>query len=295
MNELDEVKQENVEIKESDSFQWWKQKCSDMGDERDGARKEMYEAKENLREENKMYQEEESEMRRKSEDVDRLRRARNEWREYYDELTPGVRKNMTMENTRATLNPNPVSQPPLPHTSTGQKYPGKKQKKLMFRIGREYINWNFGNPSYVVAAGDLDHDAWRSWIAPTFALNPDIDIDGVLASSGDLRFNSIDVASGLMTMMQRGGEHARIKHFVTFSTLVMMTLRNSSHTMERRILECMRPADVPNEIALRNILYDQVKGSKLMAFDLHYSESKQVSHAEKTYQYLIGMMSIHRG
>lgn len=108
----------------------------------------MYEAKENPREENKVYEEEESEMRRKSEDVDRLRRARNEWREYYDELTPGVRKNMAMENARTTLNPNPVSQPPLPRTPTGQKFPGKKQTKLMFRIGREYINWNFGNPSY---------------------------------------------------------------------------------------------------------------------------------------------------
>lgn len=126
-------------------------------------------------------------------------------------------------------------------------------------------------------------------------MNPDIDIDGVLASSGDLRFNSIDVklASGLMTMMQRGGEHARIKHLCDLQYPGDDDLAKFK-SQWNEVLECMRPADVPNEIALRNILYDQVKGSKLMAFDLHYSESKQDSHAEKTYQYLIGMMSIQR-
>ncbi len=59
------------------------------------------------------------------------------------------------------------------------------------------------------------------------------------------------------------------------------------------VLECMRPGDVPNNIALRDILYDKIKNSELMAFDIHYYDSKQESHEDKTYQYLIGMMSKH--
>lgn len=61
----------------------------------------------------------------------------------------------------------------------------------------------------VAASGDLDHDAWIAWIAPTFKIPPDI--DGVLANSGDSRFNPVDVklASALMAMMQNGGEQAR--------------------------------------------------------------------------------------
>ena len=55
----------------------------------------------------------------------------------------------------------------------------------------------------------MDHDAWTAWIVPTFATSPEI--DGSLANSADLRFNSIDVklASALMAMMQNGGEQAR--------------------------------------------------------------------------------------
>ena len=55
----------------------------------------------------------------------------------------------------------------------------------------------------------------------------------------------------------------------------------------------MRPGDVPNNIALRDILYDKVKGSKLMAFDLHYYEGKEDHHPEKTYDYLLKMISKH--
>ena len=35
----------------------------------------------------------------------------------------------------------------------------------------------------VAASGDLDHEAWIAWIAPTFHISPGI--DGVLANSGD--------------------------------------------------------------------------------------------------------------
>ena len=55
----------------------------------------------------------------------------------------------------------------------------------------------------------------------------------------------------------------------------------------------MRPADIPNDIALRDILYDKVKGSKLMAFSFHYYEEKVDDHPEKTYEYLMNMISRH--
>ena len=66
---------------------------------------------------------------------------------------------------------------------------------------------------------------------------------------------------------------------------------NTFESQWNEVLECMRPGDVPNDIAVRDILYDKIKGSKLMAFDTQYFESKQDSHHEKTYQYLIDMMS----
>ena len=59
------------------------------------------------------------------------------------------------------------------------------------------------------------------------------------------------------------------------------------------VLEGMRPGDVPNDVALRDILYDKVKGSKLMMFDIHYYDSKQEPHPDKTYKYLIDMINKH--
>ncbi len=52
-------------------------------------------------------------------------------------------------------------------------------------------------------------------------------------------------------------------------------------------------ANVGPKSTIRNIIYDKVKGSKLMAFDLHYYEGKEDSHVEKTYKYLIDMISKH--
>ncbi len=190
----------------------------------------------------------------------------------------------------------------------------------------------------VAASGDLDHDAWTSWIAPTFKMSPDI--DGELAGSGDVRFNSIDVklASALMAMMQNGGDQdrevlneARLKMAKgcrggtptimkgrQLLAMIVDSCRSTSNTdleftikhlhdlpypgdndlvtfksQWNEVLECTRPADIPNEIALRDILYDRVKGSKLMAFDLHYYEGKADSHYEKTYKYRIDMISKH--
>ena len=48
------------------------------------------------------------------------------------------------------------------------------------------------------------------------------------------------------------------------------------------VLECMRPGDVPNDVALRDILYDKIKGSKMMAFDSHFISILD-GHDEQTY------------
>ena len=199
--------------------------------------------------------------------------------------------------------------------------------------------WKSQVTSNIVAAcGDLDHDAWVKWIAPSFRQLPDI--DGDLAKSGDQRYNSIDVklASALMAMMQNGGDQAReVLHEAKLKmakgcrgstptllkgrqllAMVIDSFRSASNTdlvftikhlydlpypgdneivlfksQWNEVLEQMRPGDVPNDIALRDILYDKVKVSKLMAFDLYYYEGKEDNHAEKTYQYLMNMISKH--
>ena len=59
------------------------------------------------------------------------------------------------------------------------------------------------------------------------------------------------------------------------------------------VLECMRPGDVPNDVALRDILYDKIKNSKLMMFDIHYYDGKQEPHPDKTYKYLMDTINKH--
>lgn len=135
-----------------------------------------------INEEKEMYEEEEHEARRRGEDVDRLRRARNEWKENYDELIAG----WTDEE----------------HIEEEHEISRKEADKVTIRNWpkiHELEFWKCQVLSNIVAAsGDLDHEAWIAFIAPAFRVSPDI--DGVLPSSGDSRFTSIDVklASALM-------------------------------------------------------------------------------------------------
>ena len=170
--------------------------------------------------------------------------------------------------------------------------------------------WKSQMTSNIVAAsGDLDHDAWRAWSGPTFAISRDV--DGTLANSDNLRFHSIGVklASALMALMQKGGEQARevlndaglkmakscrgstptimkgrhllamiVDSFTSASnTDLVYTIRhlfdlpysgdndiNTFKSQLNEVLECMRPGNAPNDIALRGILYDKIKGSKMM-------------------------------
>lgn len=89
VKELGIVRQENEEMKEQGAFNFWRKKCGDAKNERDEAERLTREARSAAREESELYGEEENEARRRGEDVDRLRRERNEWRECYDELIAG--------------------------------------------------------------------------------------------------------------------------------------------------------------------------------------------------------------
>jgi len=77
MKEFEEMKEENEKMKEHGSFEWWKKKCFEAHAERDHANKEKFEALNGMREEEKMFKEEETEARRNSEDVERLCREGN--------------------------------------------------------------------------------------------------------------------------------------------------------------------------------------------------------------------------
>lgn len=75
-----------------------------------------------------MYEEEEREARRRVEDVDRLRRARHEWRENYDELNAG----WTDEE----------------HIEEEYEISRKEADKVTIRNRQRYMNLNFGSLRY---------------------------------------------------------------------------------------------------------------------------------------------------
>ena len=57
------------------------------------------------------------------------------------------------------------------------------------------------------------------------------------------------------------------------------------------ILSAMREDDKPRGLALRDILFDKIKGSNSMAFDIRYYKNKPEGHEDKTYEYLMEMMT----
>ena len=108
--------------------------------------------------------------------VDRLRRERNEWREYYDEVVAWDEMHAEHHEDRQKISRKEADEVVVPN------WPKIHDLEL----------WKFSIASNIVAVcGDLGHDAWTAWIVATFAPSPDI--DGDLSNSGDLRFSSIDV------------------------------------------------------------------------------------------------------
>ena len=336
---IKELRESRNEMEEN-AYQRYRDEVKDTYDERDRLRGKVY------RLEGEVVSEE-RESRRLNEDVERLRNARNEWREWYDQATnwyPEEEAEQEAELAEERLETRTEESVAGSLGSEGirLKITRKEADKIVIPNWPKIHELEFWKSqvtsSIVAASGDLEHDAWTAWIAPTFAQSPDI--DGALSNSGDLRFNSIDVklASSLMVMMQNGGEQARevlnearlkmakscrgetpsIMKGRQLLAMIVDSFRSASNTdlvytirhlydlpypgdaelvtfkaQWNEVLECMRPGDVPNDVALRDILYDKIRGSKLMMFDIHYYDSKQEPHPDKTYKYLIDTINKH--
>ena len=184
-----ELRAKSEKMEEESSYQWYRDRVRDTIDERDQLRGSVYRLEGEVRTE-------EDESRRRGENVERLRQSRNEWREWYDEAMtwdPEVEAENAEERLETRTEESVAG-------STGSdgvklKITRKEADKVVIpnwpKI-HELEFWKSQVTSNIVAAsGDLDHDAWTAWIAPTFAPSPDI--DGSLSNSGDIRFNSIDV------------------------------------------------------------------------------------------------------
>ena len=53
----------------------------------------------------------------------------------------------------------------------------------------------------------------------------------------------------------------------------------------------MREDDKPRDLAVRDTLFDKIKGSTSMAFDIRYYRSMREGQKDKTYEYLMDMMA----
>ena len=57
------------------------------------------------------------------------------------------------------------------------------------------------------------------------------------------------------------------------------------------LLSAMREDDKPRDMALRDTLFDKIRGSTSMQFEIRYYRSLPEGHTEKTYEYLMNMMT----
>ena len=200
---IKELRESRDEMEEN-AYQRYRDDVKDTYDERDRLRGKVY------RLEGEVVAEA-LESRRLNEDVERLRNARNEWREWYDQATnwyPEEEAEHEAELAEERLETRTEESVAGSLGSEGirLKITRKEADKIVIPNWPKIHELEFWKSqvtsSIVAASGDLEHDAWTAWIAPTFAQSPDI--DGALSNSGDIRFNSIDLklASSLMVMMQ---------------------------------------------------------------------------------------------
>ena len=217
--EMNEMKQELVELRNDPHFQRLDQEMFEAQQQRNIALGEKNDYCDEMKAEKSKYWSEEKEARRRQEDIDRLRSDRNEWREHYDELlaqwtaewddkgleySEGEAHEARSEVSEAIASFIDVDRPKISRKEADKVVIPNWPKIHELEYWKSQVTSNI-----VAACGDLDHDAWVKWIAPSFRQLPDI--DGDLAKSGDQRYNSIDVklASALMAMMQNGGDQAR--------------------------------------------------------------------------------------
>ena len=162
-----ELRTKNEKMEEESSYQWYRDRVRDTINDRDRLQGSVYRLEGEVREE-------EEESNGRGEDVDRLRNARNEWRQWYDEAMawyPEGEEENAEEHLEARTEGSVAG-------STGSdgirlKITRKEADKVIIpnwpKI-HELEFWKSQETSSIVAAsGDLDHDAWTAWIAPTFA------------------------------------------------------------------------------------------------------------------------------
>lgn len=216
VREMNEMKHEIEEMKNNPTYENIENEMFETRQEHNGAIRDESTAWSRFYEERSKYHEEEREAQLRQEDVDRLRRERNEWREQYDELiaewAEGGYENEEEEEAHEARSV--MSEAMASIIDTGKSKISRKEADKVIVPNWPKIHevefWKSQVTSNIVAAcGDLDHDAWIQWIAPTFRQSPDI--DGVLANLGDQRFNSIGLklASSLMSIAEWWGSGSR--------------------------------------------------------------------------------------
>ena len=184
---IKELRESRDEMEEN-AYQRYRDDVKDTYDERDRLRGKVY------RLEGEVVAEA-LESRRLNEDVERLRNARNEWREWYDQATnwyPEEEAEHEAELAEERLETRTEESVAGSLGSEGirLKITRKEADKIVIPNWPKIHELEFWKSqvtsSIVAASGDLEHDAWTAWIAPTFAQSPDI--DGALSNSGDIRF-----------------------------------------------------------------------------------------------------------
>ena len=165
---IKELRESRDEMEEN-AYQRYRDDVKDTYDERDRLRGKVY------RLEGEVVAEA-LESRRLNEDVERLRNARNEWREWYDQATnwyPEEEAEHEAELAEERLETRTEESVAGSLGSEGirLKITRKEADKIVIPNWPKIHELEFWKSqvtsSIVAASGDLEHDAWTAWIAPT--------------------------------------------------------------------------------------------------------------------------------
>ena len=185
-------------------------------------------------------------------------------------------------------------------------------------------NWKMQLLMNVLSAcADPDTDTWTKWLEQDLGLNPDLNM---LSDSGGDRFATIDIkmAMGMQNMLKQvyldATRHSELRHQQgvivkgrELVALVMQSFRTSDRTdlvyhiehlfnldfpgdknlvmfLWYGLLLKMRSEDRPSKLALRDILYRKIKGSKKMEFGLNAYHRLPDKHPQKTYEFLLALI-----
>ena len=160
-------------------------------------------------------------------------------------------------------------------------------------------NWKMQLLMNVLSAcADPDTDAWTRWLEQALGVNPDLNL---LSDSGGDRFATIDIkmAMGMQNMLRQAPDeakdvyldatrHSELRHQqgVIVKGRELVVFRNKWYDL----LLKMRNEDRPSPLALRDILYRKIKGSKKMEFGLNAYHRLPDKHPQKSYEFLLTLM-----